>query len=528
MPAPPPDTSTAGSRFGKYQLVKKLASGGMGEVFLAKQQGMVGFEKTLVIKRILAKHLDKQSYVDMFFSEARVAALLTHSNVVQIYDMGEEQEHYFIAMEYVHGRSMREIIDVCIKSRTHVPLAHILEMTAQACAGLSYAHNMVAPDGRPLSIVHRDINPQNILVSFHGEVKVIDFGIAKSSVSLHKTEAGTIKGKYVYMSPEQSAAEPLDKRSDIFALGIVLYEMCTGVNPFHHSNIVMSLEAIQRKEPPPLESRRPEVAILAPVVRKALAKEREDRYPDAAALRDDVLEMQRHVDRPPQSLAEYVSALFSGVGEHSDPGAGSPARLGSSPGGRVKPATSPGERPVNRTPPPAQRTPTSDSHRAVSAPRPASPGIAVGGGAAVRLDGPAPGVVSLDGPPPAHSVVNVAGARSADMFTDSGPTELEVDSATARAAASMAPAKSRSPKPRQAASGPPWALLGVLIALTVLVGVGVVLKLLGHWPVGRSPAPVPAAVVEPAVVQPPVVVQPAAPADPAPAPASPEANGQTP
>ena len=205
-----------GSTFGKYFLLKRLATGGMGEIYLAKLKGPVGFEKILVIKRILQHHAEDNSFVDMFFAEARVAAKLTHSNIVQIYEMGEIDQSYYIAMEYVHGKSLRDIIDRARELGEYVPPAHAISIVRQLCSGLSYAHNSRDMSGQPIGIVHRDINPHNVLISYTGEVKIIDFGIAKSEMSMHQTETGTIKGKFVYMSPEQSAAEKLDKRSDIF------------------------------------------------------------------------------------------------------------------------------------------------------------------------------------------------------------------------------------------------------------------------------------------------------------------------
>jgi len=302
-----------GTRFGKFLLLKKLASGGMGEIFLAKQSGPVGFEKILVIKRILQHHLDNKQYVDMFFSEARIAAMLSHSNVVQVYDMGEVDEHLYIAMEYVHGRSLKDVITRAYKRQTPIPLGYIVDMVGQACSGLSYSHNLDDAAHEPLNIIHRDINPHNLLVSYTGDLKIIDFGIAKSTMSVNKTETGTIKGKFVYMSPEQSAAEPLDKRSDIFSLCIVLYEILTGFNPFHRDNIVLSLEAIQRKDPSPISKYREDAKAFDPILKKGLAKDRAQRYADCTDLREDLdrLLLDGAVRREKRSLSEYLAELFA-------------------------------------------------------------------------------------------------------------------------------------------------------------------------------------------------------------------------
>jgi len=303
----------AGTRFGKFLLLKKLASGGMGEIFLAKQTGLVGFEKILCIKRILQHHLNNKQYVDMFFSEARIAAMLSHTNVIQVYDMGEVDEHFYIAMEYVHGRSLKEVITRANNNNNPIPLAYVADIASQACAGLSYSHNLNDAAGQPLNVIHRDINPHNVLLSYLGDVKIIDFGIAKSTMQVSKTEAGTIKGKFIYMSPEQSAAEPLDKRSDIFSISIVLYELLAGFNPFQRDNIVLSLEAIQRRDPRPVTEVREDASHFLPILQKGLAKDREERYSDCAEMREDLQRLLQEsiVDRPPRPIGEWLEELFA-------------------------------------------------------------------------------------------------------------------------------------------------------------------------------------------------------------------------
>jgi len=238
--------------FGRYTLLRRLAYGGMGEVFLARQGGagsLAGVAKLVVVKRILGHMRRDDKHRRMFLDEARLQALLNNPHVVQIYDMGEEDGHIFLAMEHVLGPSWRMIVDRMRRLRTWVPLAHVCSMVSQAARGLSYAHNLIDVSGAPLRIVHRDINPHNVLVSYDGEVKIIDFGIAKSELQEGNTETGTIKGKFNYMSPEQSAAHKLDNRSDIFTLGICLQELLTNENPFRRPNVVLSLEAIQKEAP---------------------------------------------------------------------------------------------------------------------------------------------------------------------------------------------------------------------------------------------------------------------------------------
>ncbi|MGZ6141849.1 MAG: serine/threonine protein kinase [Myxococcales bacterium] len=300
--------SDVGTFFGKYFLMKKLAAGGMGEIYLAKQQGPAGFQKILVVKKILAHLTENKEFIEAFLGEARLAAQMNHRNVVQVFELGEETGAYFIAMEYVAGKSLRDVIDVAIKKKEKLHPEHCRLIAEMICDGASYAHNLTDMTGRSLNLVHRDLNPQNVLVSYTGDVKVIDFGIAKSEMSTVKTEAGMIKGKFVYMSPEQSMAKKLDKRSDIFAIGITLYEMLTGINPFHKNNIVLTLEAVQRYDPPPPSEYDPSYAPFDPIVAKALAKDRDRRYGDASEMMDDLRRVV--LPRPTERVAQLMQRIF--------------------------------------------------------------------------------------------------------------------------------------------------------------------------------------------------------------------------
>src|SRR5438270_189192 len=301
-------SSDVGTYFGKYFLVKKLAAGGMGEVYLAKQQGPAGFQKMLVVKKVLSHLTENKEFVEAFLGEARLAAQMNHRNIVQVFELGEVAGSYFIAMEYVQGKSLRDVIDMVArrKERLHPELCRAI--AEQICDGASYAHNLTDMSGRSLNLVHRDLNPQNVLISYTGDIKVIDFGIAKSEMSTVKTEAGMIKGKFVYMSPEQSMAKKLDKRSDIFAIGISLYEMLTGINPFHKNNIVLTLEAVQRYDPPPPSEYDPSYAPFDPIVAKALAKDRDRRYSDASEMMDDLRRVV--LPRPPERVAQFMQRTF--------------------------------------------------------------------------------------------------------------------------------------------------------------------------------------------------------------------------
>src|SRR5712692_9771823 len=287
MPTPQPQLEV-GSYYGKYFLLKKLAAGGMGEIFLAKQQGPAGFEKILVVKKVLPHLTENKEFVELFLGEARLAARMNHRNIVQVFELGEYERSYFIAMEYVSGRTLRDLIDSAAKKREKLPAEVCRTVAEQICDGASYAHNLTDVNGRSL--------------------KIIDFGIAKSEMSTVKTEAGMIKGKFVYMSPEQSLAKKLDKRSDIFAIGISLYEMLTGINPFHKNNIVLTLEAVQRYEPPPPSEYDPSYAPFDPIVAKALTKDRDRRYPDAAEMQDDLRRVV--LPRPPERVAQFMQRIF--------------------------------------------------------------------------------------------------------------------------------------------------------------------------------------------------------------------------
>ena len=299
--------------FGKYILLQRLARGGMGEIYLAKQRDPGGFERLLVIKKILVQHLDKPQYIDMFFREARLVARLNHRNIVQIKEMGEIEGDYYIAMEYVRGKSLRDVLDRLRDQGEHLALGHVVALAIDLCEGIGHAHRARGSKGRPMNIVHRDINPQNILISYSGELKLIDFGIAKSEMAAANTHSGTIKGKFTYMSPEQSAADPIDRRSDIFSLGIVLYEMACLENPFARQNVILSLEAIQQTPAKPISSRRKGTEVLEAILRRALAKNPAERFQSAIDMRDSlrILAREGSVSMPDASLGAVMNRLFA-------------------------------------------------------------------------------------------------------------------------------------------------------------------------------------------------------------------------
>lgn len=301
-------------RFGKYTLINRIAVGGMAEIFLARQAGLEGFEKTIVIKRI-RPHLSQQpSFVKMFLNEAKLAAQLNHPNIVQIYDLGKIGETYFIAMEYIFGRDMRRIIPKANSMNIPFPMVYALKIASSVCEGLFYAHQRTDIYGNPLNIVHRDITPENIFVSFDGTVKILDFGIAKASTQIEQTRAGEIKGKLSYMSPEQCLGKQLDHRSDIFSLGTVLYEWITGFKLFQGESDVAILKSISEGKiyaPSYFKADIPEA--VEKILMKALEKDRDKRYQTAWEMQFDIDQFLSSYEFTPSNihLSNFIKQLFS-------------------------------------------------------------------------------------------------------------------------------------------------------------------------------------------------------------------------
>jgi len=282
-------TGPRGTRFGKYSLLNRIAVGGMAEIFLARQEGLEGFEKTICIKRI-RPHLSSQpNFVRMFLNEAKLAAQLNHPNIVQIYDLGRINDSYFIAMEYISGRDMSRIIPKAEKAGIPFPMIYALRIASNVCEGLYYAHTKTDAYGNPLHVVHRDVTPENVLVGFNGTVKIVDFGIAKANTQIEQTRAGEIKGKLSYMSPEQAMGAQLDARSDIFALGSVVYEWITGYKLFTGENEMAILKSIiDGKIYPPSYFKEDVPESVERILMKALEKDKEKRYQSAWEMQFDI------------------------------------------------------------------------------------------------------------------------------------------------------------------------------------------------------------------------------------------------
>lgn len=301
--------------FGKYLLVERLAAGGMAEVFLAKSTGAVGISKFLAIKRILPQYSDNPEFIDMFKEEARIAMNLNHGNVVTIYDFGVESRQFYLVMEYVEGQNLRQILNHLKKEHKEFAIEQCIYIAKQVAAGLDHAHRCIdSSTGRPLNITHRDMSPQNIMISFEGEVKVVDFGIAKAETQMEHTRAGTIKGKFGYMSPEQAEGYQVDARTDIFSLGIVLWELLAQDRLFTGSSEAATLRKIRDCQIPSLRRINPAIPPeLERIVNKALSKDKSLRYQAASALHRD-LNRFLNIQFPEfsaQDFAVFMKSAFS-------------------------------------------------------------------------------------------------------------------------------------------------------------------------------------------------------------------------
>ncbi|MCP3137339.1 serine/threonine-protein kinase [Pyxidicoccus xibeiensis] len=291
----------------KLNIIRRLGQGGMAEVFLAKQVGVKGFEKFLVMKKILPQFAENPEFVDMLFAEARANARLTHPNVVQTFDVGVSDGVAYILMEYVRGPDLKKLVNELRRKGLALPMEHALRIVAEVAAGLHYAHAYVDPAGVPHPVVHRDVSPHNVLISLDGAVKLSDFGIAKVAGEEH-TQAGVLKGKISYISPEAASGRTLDARNDVFALGVVLFELLTGQLPFRRDHDAATLNAIVR-EPAPVPSQlKPNIPQdVSDLVLRALVKDPSRRTPSAAAMREEIEAVMAHhrLNSSPAAVAQF-------------------------------------------------------------------------------------------------------------------------------------------------------------------------------------------------------------------------------
>jgi serine/threonine-protein kinase len=273
----------------RYRVLERLASGGMAEVFLAESAGIEGFKKQVAIKRVLPHLSEKKRFIAMFLDEARLSAHLSHSNVAQVFDIGVGDNAYFIVMEYVDGSDLKAVIEYMRKSGRSFPVEAASLIAVKICEGLTYAHELKSGDGKPLYVVHRDMSPPNVLITKHGEVKIVDFGLAKASSQLEKSEAGIIKGKFSYLSPEAALGQDVDHRTDIFAVGIILWEMLAGRRLFLGESDFQTVKMVQQAQVPPLSQMRKDIPPeLERIVARALAREPNARYNSARDLGRDL------------------------------------------------------------------------------------------------------------------------------------------------------------------------------------------------------------------------------------------------
>ena len=299
------------------RLVRKIAAGGMAEVWEARQGGVIGFEKRLAVKIVLPHLSENKEFIDMFLDEGRLAARLDHPNICQIYKLGyaESVSTYYMAMEYIDGMGLSAVLREAARRGIYIPLEHCCQILIGACAGLDYAHAATDSGGTPLCLVHRDISPQNLMLTNEGTTKVVDFGIAKAATQLTHTRQGVLKGKYAYMSPEQATADVLDHRTDIFALGVVLWEMTTGHRLFRAENEIATLHrVIEGDYTPPSAYRDHYPPALETIVMRALAPNRENRYQNCGEFQIDLEDfLLRHgMAAGTKRLAHYLRWLMSG------------------------------------------------------------------------------------------------------------------------------------------------------------------------------------------------------------------------
>lgn len=306
-----------GDKLGTYEVIRQIAVGGMAEIYLARTLGLERFEKVVVVKRILPQYLGHASFVEMFLHEARLAATLHHVNIAQVYDIGVEGGDYFFAMEYVPGQDLDHITVAADEQGVPLSIDAALTLVAGLCAGLHYAHERTAGDGTPMGIVHRDVSPPNVLVSYDGAVKLVDFGIAHAASRPGKSQGG-LKGKICYMSPEQCRAKgTLDRRSDLYSVGTILYELTVGRPPFTGETEYQILHQIVNEDAPPPSTFVPGYpAELERIVLRALARDPDQRYATALELQIDVERfahaMQLRIS--PLVLARVMNTLFGEQG----------------------------------------------------------------------------------------------------------------------------------------------------------------------------------------------------------------------
>jgi eukaryotic-like serine/threonine-protein kinase len=287
--APADDGAALPRTFGRYTLFEEVGKGGMAQIYLARAETELGATRLAVVKEILPAFADDPRFAEMLIHEAKIAARLGHRRIVQVFDLGKHEQHLYIAMEYVEGFDLNSLLRQCTEHKVALPAPHALGIVADVLEGLDYAHRRTGDDGEALGVVHRDVSPSNVLISYEGEVKLCDFGIAHANDLVKEGASEALKGKAGYMSPEHARGERLDARADVFAAGIILWELLAGRRLYRTRSDVPLLEQAKAAEIPALPDKGvPEHAKLEAIVRRALAKDRDERYPSAAAMLRDL------------------------------------------------------------------------------------------------------------------------------------------------------------------------------------------------------------------------------------------------
>ena len=347
----------------KYRVVRKIDAGGMAEVFQGVAESIEGFTKRVAIKRVLPHLAENKKFLAMFLDEARLSLRMNHANVVHVFDIGQAGGTYFIVMEFVDGTDVKKLMETMRKRGTRVPLELAIFIIMEVCRGLAYAHELEDADGNNLNIVHRDVSPPNILLSKQGEVKIVDFGLAKATSQLEHTDPGVVKGKFAYLAPEAAWGRKVDRRADVFACGIILFELLTGKRLFLGENDVKTVELVRLGEVPPMAELNPDIKPeLEGIVRKALAQNEHDRFQTCDEMAEELasylfsqrlkvtgFDLRRLVEglvkekekeeagapRPSiiDQLIQEELGRFASLGEEEDEGAG-PVRVEESSGGR--------------------------------------------------------------------------------------------------------------------------------------------------------------------------------------------------
>jgi serine/threonine-protein kinase len=473
----------------RYRVVEKLESGGMAEVFRAESEGLQGFRKQVAIKRVLPHLSSKKKFISMFLDEARLSAHLSHSNCVQVFDIGVGDNAYFIVMEFVDGANLKTVIDSLKKNQKEFPVEHAVFIALEICKGLSYAHELTDPQGTPLHIVHRDVSPPNVLITKFGEVKIVDFGLAKANSQLEKSEPGIIKGKFSYLSPEAAMGQEVDPKTDVFAVGIILWEILAQQRLFLGDTDFQTVKKVQAAVVPPITSINKKVPPeLNRIIAKSLARDPATRYQTAHDLGVDLSRFmfrygaavstfdiatlvqgamrERQRQRPPQAsiidkLIEEALLEFTSLTEDGKDGEGgdAPAKGGQFGPGGPKPGD-PGYVDIGSwldemsQPNRAAQLAKDDAMRA-SLP----PGLSEGNLAALEDDGPAPAPRAQAMPQP-----RVAGP----------PQAAPPPSAPGSSPRPMGPPGSAPGHAAMASSGKKGAgaMVGVVVALVLVVAAG--------------------------------------------------------